>query len=415
MQTISGIPVERVRDIGTKIAKLPDQGNFHRLVKKIFDQRYQTISNGKDIDWGTAEALAFASLIEDGYNVRISGQDVERGTFSHRHAHVFYQDRDGFYIPINNVVPQGNRRRFIATNSHLSEFAVLGYELGYAQTNPNTLTLWEAQFGDFANGAQVIIDQFITSGEAKWNVKNGLVMLLPHGYDGAGPEHSSARTERYLQLCDQDEFVPGDGVSYDNKDILREINMQVVHPSCAASYFHVLRTHMRMPFRKPLVVIAPKKLLRFKGACSDIEDFGEGTRFQPIIGDKMKNLKAPEQVKKVVLCSGQVYFDLEAQREKDQRTDVAILRVESLCPFPFKEIISELKQYKNATVTWAQEEPKNAGSWLYVEPRLRNIREFLKQDEDIAYAGRPIMAATAVGFTKTHNDQLSELIKDAFK
>lgn len=231
------------------------------------------------IDWGTAEALAFSSLIQDGYDVRLSGQDVERGTFSHRHAHVFYQDHDGFYIPINNVVPVAKKRRFIATNSHLSEFAVLGYELGYAQANPNTLCLWEAQFGDFVNGAQVIIDQFISSGEVKWQVKNGLVMLLPHGYDGQGPEHSSARTERFLQMCDQDDHVPDDGVSYDNMDILKEHNMQVVNCSTAANYFHVLRLHMRMPFRKPLVVIAPKKLLKYKGACSDIEDFSEGTRF----------------------------------------------------------------------------------------------------------------------------------------
>ena len=413
---MSGIEATRLRDIGLKITNLPQESNFHRLVKKIFDARKSSIEKGKDIDWGTAEALAFASLVEDGYDVRISGQDVERGTFSHRHAHVFYQDQDGYYNPINNVIPQGTRRRFIASNSHLSEFAVLGYELGFAQANPNTLCLWEAQFGDFANGAQVIIDQFICSGEAKWNVRNGLVMLLPHGYDGNGPEHSSARMERYLQLCDQDDVVPFDGINYDNKDILKNTNMQVVNCTNAANYFHLLRTQMRLPFRKPLVVISPKKLLRFKGALSSLDDMAEGTRFLPLIKDKNPKLVAPASVKKVILCSGQVYFDLEDARSKANRDDIAILRVESLCPFPFKEIIAQMKEYKNASITWAQEEPKNAGGWIYAEPRLRNIKEHLKhKDEDVHYAGRPIMAASAVGYTASHNAQLAQLLKEALQ
>ena len=281
--------------------------------------------------------------------------------------------------------------------------------------NPNTLSIWEAQFGDFANGAQVIIDQFISSGEAKWNVKSGVVMLLPHGYDGQGPEHSSCRVERYLQLCSQDEFVPGDGKTYDNKDLLKHTNMQVVNCSTAANYFHLLRTHMRMPFRKPLIVVAPKKLLRFKGATSSIEEFGEGTRFQNLIEDKNEKLVAPEKVRKVIICTGQVYYDLEARRAKEGQNDIAILRAESLCPFPFKEIIAQLSQYKNASVTWAQEEPKNAGAWLYAEPRLRNIREFLNQDDEVTYAGRPIMAASAVGYTSLHNTQLEDLLQDAMK
>lgn len=311
-------------------------------------------------------------------------------------------------------MPQGQRRNFIASNSHLSEFAVLGYELGYSQANPNSLCIWEAQFGDFANGAQVIIDQFISSGEAKWNVKNGLVMLLPHGFDGQGPEHSSSRMERFLQLCDQDDTVPYDGVNYDNKDILKESNMQVVNCSTAANYFHLLRTQMRMPFRKPLVVIAPKKLLKFKGAMSDIEDFAGESRWQYLLPDNSG--VQPAQVKKVILCSGQVYYDLEAERNKSGRKDVAILRVESLCPFPFKEIIAELKRYNNAMdITWAQEEPKNAGAWLYAQPRMNNIMDFVgRKGTKLTYAGRPIMAATAVGYTKTHNDQLAQLIADAF-
>ena len=291
----------------------------------------------------------------------------------------------------------------------------MGYELGYAQTHPNTLTLWEAQFGDFANGAQVIIDQFLVSGEAKWNVKNGLVLLLPHGYDGQGPEHSSCRTERYLLLCDQDEYVPSEG-KYDHYQIMKETNMQVVQPSSAANYFHLLRSQMRLPFRKPLVVVAPKKLLRYKGACSEIEEFGPNSHWKPLIEDQNKTLVAPEKVRKVILCSGQVYFDLEAARAKDGKNDVAILRCESLCPFPFQEIISELKKYKNAEITWAQEEPKNAGPWTYVQPRLRNIQSFLnKQNSKVIYAGRPIMGATAVGFTSTHNAQLDALITAALK
>jgi len=350
--------------------------------------------------------MAFATLIKDGFSVRLSGQDVERGTFSHRHAHVFYQDRDGYYNPVNHVMNDGKTRRFIAANSHLSEFAVMGYELGYSQTHPNTLSLWEAQFGDFANGAQVMIDQFLVAGEAKWNVKNGLVVLLPHGYDGNGPEHSSARTERFLLLCNQDEDVPYEG-KYEYKQALKDINMQVVHPSTAANYFHLLRTHMRMPFRKPMVVIAPKKLLRFKGATSNIEDFGPDTKFDPLISDEYEKLQAPEKVRKVIFCSGQVYFDLHEEREKKGITDVAIHRVESLCPFPFKSIIGELSKYKNAKITWAQEEPKNAGSWTYAQPRMRNCMKWVeRKGEKVEYAGRPISASTATGYGKNHNQQL---------
>lgn len=229
----------------------------------------------------------------------------------------------------------------IAANSHLSEFAVLGYDLGYAQTHPNTLTLWEAQFGDFANGAQIIFDQFICSGEAKWNVKNGLVVLLPHGYDGNGPEHSSARTERYLALCDEDETIPAKlDQSYSER--LEHINMKVAHPSTAASYFHLLRTHMRLPFRKPMIIIAPKKLLRYKGATSTIEEMKEGTQFQPLLVDENPKRVKNDKVRKVIFCSGQVYFDLEQERNEHGHHDVAIMRVESLCPFPFKKIIEQM-------------------------------------------------------------------------
>lgn len=241
-------------------------------------------------------------------------------------------------------------------------------------------------------------------------------MLLPHGYDGQGPEHSSSRVERYLQLCDQDEYVPGDGVNYDNKDILKKINMEVVMPSNAANYFQLLRTHMRLPFRKPLVVVSPKKLLRYKGATSDIKFFGEEHKWESLIKDQNPKLVAGNKVRKVLLCSGQVYYDLEAKREAEGLNDVAILRCESLCPFPFKEIIKHLKNYPNAKVCWTQEEPKNAGAWTYAQPRLRNINKFLKKkDISVSYAGRPMMAATAVGYTSTHNESLAQLVKDAFQ
>ena len=268
---------------------MPDGKKFHNSVAKVFKAREKSIETGKEIDWGTAEALAFATLIKEGNHVRISGQDVERGTFSHRHAHVFYQDEDGCYVPINSLASANDTTRtFIASNSHLSEYAVLGFEFGYAQTSPDTLVLWEAQFGDFANGAQIMIDQFIASAEQKWNVKNGLVMLLPHGYDGAGPEHSSSRIERYLQLCDADDMPPKEGV--DEHMISQKMNMAVCYPSTAANYFHLLRRQIRRPFRKPLIVAESKKLMKFRPAMSSMEEFGEGLRFQKVIHETSTDL-----------------------------------------------------------------------------------------------------------------------------
>jgi len=254
----------------------------------------------------------------------------------------------------------------------------------------------------------------LCSGEAKWNVENGLVLLLPHGYDGNGPEHSSCRTERFLLLCDQDDDIPQDGF-YSNTEVAKDTNMHVVHPSTAANYFHLLRQHTRRAFRKPLIVVAPKKLLRYKGATSTIEDFAEDKQFEALIGDGNKEAVSKDKVRKVIFCSGQVYFDLEEKRAKEGHHDVAILRVESLCPFPFKESIAALEEYPNASVTWSQEEPKNAGGYTYVVPRFRNILKHLgRSTSKIDYAGRPIMGATAVGFAKTHNDQLANLLQDAF-
>lgn len=402
----TGLKVDYLKSIGEKIAVLPSDWTFHPNVKKIFEARRKSIAEGKGIDWGTAEALAFATLIEEGFHVRVSGQDVERGTFSHRHAVVFDQEKDKSYIPINQVVSNAQIQRFQICNSHLSEYAVLGYEYGYAQTHPNTLTIWEAQFGDFANGAQIVIDTMIAAGEAKWNVKQGLVMLLPHGYDGQGPEHSSCRIERYLQLCDERDNI---------EHRADRINMQVVNATTAANYFHLLRRQMRRPFRKPLVVAAPKKLLKYARANSDIEDFKDGTRFQKIIPDHHQALAAPEKVKKVIFCSGQVYYDIDNQRQKDGINDIAVIRVEQLAPFPFRQITEELKKYKNAQVQWVQEEPQNQGAWFYTNPKLRNILKTLGRPSEVTYAGRAPAASTATGYSKVHEAELRAFLKEALR
>jgi 2-oxoglutarate dehydrogenase E1 component len=358
----TGVDLAELTRIGERIATLPAGEKFHPSVVKIFNERLKSIQTGNGIDWGTAEALAFASLINEGYHVRLSGQDVERGTFSHRHAHVFYQDKDGCYVPINSVVPDASQtRNFIASCSHLSEYAVLGFEYGYATTNPNTLCLWEAQFGDFANGAQIMIDTMVTSGETKWNIANGLVMLLPHGYDGNGPEHSSSRVERFLQLSDANDTPPTEDEP--EREIMERTNMVVVNCSTASQYFHILRSQMRRNFRKPLIVVAPKKLLKFRAAQSSIDEFKTGLRFKRALDDDHETLVADEKVRKVIYCSGQVYYDLDAARKKRGIDDVAIVRVEQLAPFPFRSLRPTAERFVNAEQVWAQEEPKNAGGW----------------------------------------------------
>ena len=332
----TGVDLAVLRDIGNKITVLPPDGKFHPQIVKIFKARNEAINAGEGIDWGTAEALAFATLIDEGNHVRLSGQDVERGTFSHRHAHVFYQDRDGAFVPINSVAKDNSSRTFIASCSHLSEYAVLGFEQGYAQSDPKSLVLWEAQFGDFANGAQIMIDQFITSGESKWNVKSGLVMLLPHGYDGAGPEHSSSRIERFLQLSDADDMPPSDERT--DAKIAESMNFSLAYCTTAAQYFHLLRRQIRRRFRKPLIVPVSKKLLKFRGAGSSLTDFEKGLRFQKVLQDPATDLVADNKMKKIVFCSGQLYYDLEAEREKRGIKDIAIVRLEQIAPFPFRGV-----------------------------------------------------------------------------
>jgi len=397
-----------------KIATLPENKKFHPQVAKIFKAREKAIADGTNIDWGTAEALAFATIIQEGYHVRLSGQDVARGTFSHRHAYVFYQDEDGHYVPINSVAnQQDTTRTFIASNSHLSEYAVLGFEFGYAQTSPDTLCLWEAQFGDFANGAQIMIDQFICSAEQKWNVKNGLVMLLPHGYDGAGPEHSSGRIERFLQLSDADDMPPSDEVT--DHMISEKMNIAVCYPSTAANYFHLLRRQIRRPFRKPLICMESKKLMKYRGAMSTIEDFRSGLRFQKVIDESSDKMVADNKVRRVIFCSGQIYYDLEAERAKTGSNDVAIVRVEQIAPFPFRHVERSLRRYANAEVMWAQEEPKNQGAWSFVEPRLINQLDSLDHKaQHVSYAGRDISGSTATGYGKKHASELASYLQTAF-
>ena len=358
----------------------------------------------KKIDWSTAEALAFGSLLEEGYPVRLVGQDSGRGTFSQRHSVLRNQLDNSRYIPLNNI--SNKQKHFEIVDSFLSELAVLGFEYGYSLVEPNTLTIWEAQFGDFANGAQVVIDQFIASGERKWSRASGLTMLLPHGYEGQGPEHSSARLERFLQLCSND-------------------NMQVMNCTTPANYFHALRRQMHRDFRKPLIIMTPKSLLRHKNCVSDLEDFNKKSSFHRVLWDhaidpKIKGfikLKKPEKIKKVILCSGKIYFDLLEAREKFKRNDVVFYRIEQLYPFPAKSLVKELKTYaKKAEFYWCQEEPKNMGAWFSVRDYIQWTLDTIKANNNkISYIGRSPDASPATGYAKRHISQQEEIIKKVFE
>ncbi len=396
----TGVPIERLKALGEKIASAPDSFNVHRTVKRLLDNRRKMVEDGQNLDWAMGEALAFASLLADGKPVRLVGQDVERGTFSQRHAVLTDQENEGRFTPLSNL--SEDQARFEVINSMLSEEAVLGFEYGYTLAEPNALTLWEAQFGDFANGAQVVIDQFLSSGERKWLRMSGLVMLLPHGYEGQGPEHSSARLERYLQMCAED-------------------NMQVVNCTTPANYFHVLRRQLVRDFRKPLIVMTPKSLLRHKRAVSPLSMMDEGTVFHRLLWDDAEldadsaiKLKPDAEIRRVILCSGKVYYDLVEEREKRGVNDVYILRVEQLYPFPVKALVNELSRFKQAEVVWCQEEPRNMGSWFFVESYiewvLNNIGALHRRPR---YAGRPAAAATATGLMSKHLAQLQAFLNDA--
>jgi 2-oxoglutarate dehydrogenase E1 component len=388
----TGIPMAEWKRLAEKVTTIPASVTPHPLVKKVYDDRAAMGRGDIPVDWGMGEHMAFASLVASGFAVRLSGEDCGRGTFTHRHAVIHDQSREkwneGTYVPLQNVAE--NQAPFVVIDSILSEEAVLGFEYGYASNDPNTLVIWEAQFGDFANGAQVVIDQFIASGEVKWGRVNGLTMMLPHGYEGQGPEHSSARVERFMQLA-------------------ADTNMQLVQPTTASQIFHVLRRQMIRNLRKPLVIFTPKSLLRHKDAASPLAEFTKGG-FQTIIPDP----KSPkgDKVKRVVVCSGKVYYDLSKKREEKGATDVAILRVEQLYPFPHKAFATELKKYPNATeVVWTQDEPQNQGAWFFVQ---HYIHENMLEGQKLGYSGRAASASPAVGYSHLHQEQQRALVEGAF-
>jgi 2-oxoglutarate dehydrogenase E1 component len=398
----TGVAKQKLLDLGRKLTTVPERITVHKTVERVIAARREAIEAGAGLDWATAESLAFASLLDQGYPVRLSGQDSVRGTFSQRHSGIIDQKTEEVYFPLRNLGP--GQAHFEVLDSALSEEAVLGFEYGFSLTDPDTLTLWEGQFGDFVNGAQVVIDQFISSGERKWLRMSGLVMLLPHGYEGQGPEHSSARLERFLQLCAED-------------------NMQVVNCTTPANYFHVLRRQLLREYRKPLIVMTPKSLLRHKRAVSDLADLAEGTGFHRVMVDGAEagcdvggvTLKPDAEIKRVIVCSGKVYFDLVEQRAKTGRDDVYILRLEQFYPWPLKSLTNELKRFKNAELVWCQEEPKNMGGWQFVDPWLELTLERMNVKAKRArYVGRPASASTAAGLMSRHLKELEAFLTEAF-
>jgi 2-oxoglutarate dehydrogenase E1 component len=396
----TGVELDTLKDIGAKITKVPDGFRVHRTIQRFLDNRRKAIETGTDIDWATGEALAFCALLKDGHRVRLSGQDSERGTFSQRHSVLFDQEDESRYTSFNHL--GGEQGRYEVLNSMLSEEAVLGYEYGYSLSEPNALTIWEAQFGDFANGAQVVFDQFISSGERKWLRMSGLVCLLPHGYEGQGPEHSSARLERFLQMCAED-------------------NMQVANITTPANYFHALRRQLKRDIRKPLILMTPKSLLRHKRAVSRLDEMGPNTTFHRVLWDDAQML--PDQqiklvpdakIRRVVVCSGKVYYDLYEEREKRGINDIYLLRVEQLYPVPVKALLQELQRFKNAEMVWCQEEPRNMGGWHFIEPFLEWVlNQAGAKHKRPRYAGRPASAATATGLMSKHLQQLKAFLDEA--
>jgi 2-oxoglutarate dehydrogenase E1 component len=388
----TGVAVETLREVGKGLVTVPEGFRLNPKIARQLEAKRAAIEAGEGIDWATTEALALASLCAEGTHVRMSGQDTGRGTFSHRHAILVDQETEAHYVPINHV--RTGQAPFEIIDSPLSEAGVVGFEYGYSLADPSTLVLWEAQFGDFANGAQVIVDQFLSAGEAKWLRMSGLVMLLPHGYEGQGPEHSSARLERYLQLCAED-------------------NIQVCNLTSAANYFHALRRQVRRNFRKPLVIFTPKSLLRANEVTSLLDEMGAGTSFHRVIAES-DAIAADDQVRRIVLCSGKVYFDLVKARAAAGEKRVALVRVEQLYPFPFSTLGKVLRQYRNAEIVWCQEEPQNMGAWNFVDRRIEEVLAGL----DVAakrprFAGRAEAASPATGLFKRHVEEQAHLVADA--
>jgi 2-oxoglutarate dehydrogenase E1 component len=396
----TGVALDELRAIGRTITSVPPGFHVHRTVQRFLDNRAKAIETGEGIDWATGEALAFCTLLKEGRRVRLSGQDSERGTFSQRHSVLFDQETEKRYAPFNSL--GGKQGRYEVLNSMLSEEAVLGFEYGYSTAEPKALTLWEAQFGDFANGAQVVFDQFISSGERKWLRMSGLVCLLPHGYEGQGPEHSSARLERYLQMCAED-------------------NMQVANCTTPANYFHILRRQLKREIRKPLILMTPKSLLRHKRAVSRLDEMGPETSFHRLLWDDAQYLKGEkiqlvpdDKIRRVVMCSGKVYYDLYEEREKRGVDDIYLLRIEQLYPFPTKALIAELSRFKQAEFVWCQEEPRNMGGWFFVEVFIQWVlNQIGVGDRKVRYAGRPASASTAVGLMSKHLAQLRQFLDEA--
>ena len=398
---VSGVERGKLEKIGKKIFTIPTDFNAHKTLKRVFELRKEMLNTGK-LDWSSAESLAIGTLLTEGFSVRLSGQDSGRGTFSQRHAILRNQENHDRYIPVNNI--EKGQMKFEVIDSLLSELAVLGFEFGYSLSEPETLVLWEAQFGDFANGGQVIIDQFITSSESKWGRASGLVLLLPHGYEGQGPEHSSARLERFLQLCAGE-------------------NIQVVNCTTPSNYFHVLRRQMHREFRKPLIIMTPKSLLRHKRCISNISEFTSRSSFHRVLEDdaykkenKLITLKKDSKIKKVVMCSGKIYYDLVEAREKNKKDKVIFVRLEQLYPFPAKTLANVLKRYKNAEFIWCQEEPKNMGAWNTVRNYIERTLEIINiKDINVKYVGRKASSSTATGNANKHLAQQKEILEKILK
>ncbi|MEN8660106.1 MAG: 2-oxoglutarate dehydrogenase E1 component, partial [Marivita sp.] len=395
----TAISKDTLEEVGRALSTAPEGFPLHKTVSRLLESKKAMFDTGKGFDWATAEALAFGSLLTEGYPVRLSGQDATRGTFSQRHSGLVNQDTEERYYPLNNI--RAGQSHYEVIDSMLSEYAVLGFEYGYSLSEPNALVMWEAQFGDFANGAQIMFDQFISSGESKWLRMSGLTVLLPHGYEGQGPEHSSARLERFLQMCGQDNWI-------------------VANCSTPANYFHILRRQLHRSFRKPLILVTPKSLLRHKMCISDVEDFVEGSSFHRVLWDDAQKghsdleLVADDKIKRVVMCSGKVYYDLLEERDARGLNDVYLMRFEQFYPFPAISALKELERFPQAEMVWCQEEPKNQGAWTFMEPNLEWVltRMNAKHARPV-YAGRAASASPATGLSSQHKAQQAALIDDA--
>ncbi len=395
----TAVEAARLKKVGTALTRLPDGFKAHKTVLRMLEAKRTMIESGEGIDWATAEALAFGTLLLEGYPVRLSGQDVMRGTFSQRHSGIIDQDTEERYLPLNHI--DAGQAAYEVVDSMLSEYAVLGYEYGFSLSEPNALVLWEAQFGDFANGAQIMIDQFISSGESKWLRMSGLVLLLPHGYEGQGPEHSSARLERFLQMCAGDNWI-------------------VANCTTPANYFHILRRQLHRSFRKPLILMTPKSLLRHKLAVSKTSDLAKGSSFHRVLwddaqyGNSETELAPDDKIRQVVICSGKVYYDLLEERDARGITDVYLLRLEQFYPFPALSLTKELSRFKDARVVWCQEEPKNQGGWTFVEPNLEWVQGRIgSKHTRPVYVGRPAAASPATGLARLHKEQQAAIVDEA--